>query len=168
MSGWNEMKNNIKSFAQKTAKKTEELADTAVFKVKIGAKENELNNQFKNLGIVVYKKLHTENEEEATALTEKISLYISNIDTLKAELATLKAEYKKHIESTKPQKKVSVSIGNGKSAEPDAEVLDGFNKARAEGDEKFAEASDLADNAAEKSKEAQELANEAQTLADSL
>ena len=105
MSGWNEMKNNIKSFAKSAAKKTEELADTAVFKVKIAAKENELNTQFKNLGIVVYKKLHAENNEDTAILTEKISLYISNIDTLKAELAALKAEYKKHIESTKPQKR---------------------------------------------------------------
>ena len=167
MSGWNEMKNNIKSFAKSAAKKTEELADTAVFKVKIAAKENELNTQFKNLGIVVYKKLHAENNEDTAILTEKISFYISNIDTLKAELAALKAEYKKHIESTKPQKKVSVSVGNGK-AEPDAEVLDSFNKARADGDENFAKASDLADKAAEESKEAKELADEAQSLADSL
>ena len=167
MSSWNEIKGNIQTFAKKTAKKTEELADTAVFKVKIAAKQNELNTQFKNLGIVVYKKLHAENEEDTAALTEKIAVYISNIDKLTVELATLKAEYKKHIESTKPQKAVSVSIGNGK-AEPDAKVLQSFKEAREVGNEEFAEASALANTAAEESKEAQVLADEAQNLADSM
>ena len=167
MSSWNEIKSNIQAIAKKTAKKTEELADTAVFKVKIGAKENELNTQFKNLGIVVYKKLHSENDEDTAALTEKIAVYVSNIDKLSSELNTLKAEYKKHIESTKPQKKVSVSIGNSK-VDPDAEVLENFNKALAESDEEIAKASSLADNAAEESAVAQELSNEAQNLADSI
>ena len=167
MSSWNEIKNNIQTIAKKTAKKTEELADTAVFKVKIGAKENELNTQFKNLGVVVYKKLHAENDEDAAALTEKIAVYVSNIDKLSAELTALKAEYKQHIENTKPKKKVSVSIGNGK-AEPDAEVLKTFNEAREVGNEDFAEASALANTAAEESKEAQALADEAQNLADSM
>ena len=159
MSSWNEIKGNIQTFAKKTAKKTEELADTAVFKVKIATKQNELNTQFKNLGIVVYKKLHAENE--------KIAVYISNIDKLTIELATLKAEYKKHIESTKPKKAVSVSIGNGK-AEPDAKVLQSFNEAREIGNDDFAKASALADTAAEESAVAQALADEAQNLADSM
>ena len=167
MSSWNEIKNNIQTIAKKTAKKTEELADTAVFKVKIATKQNELNTQFKNLGVVVYKKLHAENDEDTAALTEKIAVYVSNIDKLTVELNTLKAEYKQHIENTKPQKKVSVSIGNGK-AEPDAEVLKSFNEAREVGNEDFAEASALANTAAEESKEAQALADKAQNLADSM
>lgn len=167
MSSWNEIKNNIQVIAKKTAKKTEELADTAVFKVKIGAKQNELNTQFKNLGIVTYKKLHSESEDDTAALTEKIAVYVSNIDKLSAELRALKEEYKKHIESTKPKKKVSVSIGNGK-VEPDDELLKAFNEARDAGNEDFAEASALADSAAEESAVAQELANDAQKIAESL
>ena len=167
MSTWENFKNNIGSFAKTAAKKTEELTDTAIFKVKISAKENEISNQYKALGALVYQKLKEEDGNKTAELTEHISECVTKIDALKAALDKLKADYKKHIESTKPQKKVSISVGNGK-AEPDAEVLEGFNKARDVGDESFATASDLADNAAEISAEARKLADEAQNLADSL
>lgn len=167
MSSWENIKSNVTSFAKTAAKKTEQLTDTAIFKVKISAKENEISNQYKALGALVYQKLKEDDSDNAAELTEKISECVTKLDALRAALDKLKAEYKKHIESTKPQKKVSVSVGNGK-AEPDAEVLEGFNKARAEGDENFAVATDLADNAAEISAEAQKLAEDAQAIADSL
>lgn len=167
MNSWENIKNNVTSFAKSAARKTEELTDTAIFKVKISAKENAISNQYRTLGALVYSKLKEDNADKESAITEKISECVTAIDTLKAELASLKAEYKAYLDKTKKKKSVNVSVSKSVTTERDEKIMSEFEKAREDGNAEYvratelqSEATDLVANAQNESNSAMELANE--------
>lgn len=167
MNSWENIKNNLGSFAKSAAKKTEELTDTAIFKVKISAKENEISNQYRTLGALVYNKLKEDDADKAASLTEKISECVNKINALKDQLDTLKADYKAHCEKTQKKKKVNLSVAKSVTTNRDEKVMSEFDKAREDGNAEYikatelqSEATDLVVNAQNESNSAMELANE--------
>lgn len=160
MSSWENIKNNLTSFAKSAAQKTEELTDTAVFKVKISAKENAISNQYKALGALVYNKFKEEDADKAAQITEKISECITTIDALKLQLDELNADYKAHIEKSGKKKSVNLSVAKSVTTERDEQIMSEFDKAREESDAEYIKATEL-------EAEAKELAADAQSQSDS-
>lgn len=167
MNSWENIKNNIGSFAKSAVKKTEELTDTAIFKMKITAKENEISNQYRTLGALVYNKLKEDDADKASAITERISECVTTIDALKAQLDTLKADYKAHCDKTKKKKSVNLNVAKSVTTDRDEKVMSEFDKARENGDAEYikatelqSEATNLVVDAQNKSSSAMDLANE--------
>ena len=77
MSSWNEFCADARRFANKAAKKTEELAHTASLRLKLEGVKNKLSAHFEKLGRLTYKQLKS-GESQA----EKISKVIETIDEL--------------------------------------------------------------------------------------
>ena len=107
MATWNEIKTEVGTFAAKTKRRTEEIADITTMRIKLTAAKNKLDNQFKVLGKLTYNQL--KNDEP---LAEKISDTISAIDKLKADVDTLekKIELAKeaHAEARKKDKQAAI------------------------------------------------------------
>ncbi len=95
MSKWNDFKKSVGYYADKTAKKTRELTDTASIKIKIASKEADRDTEFKNLGRATYAKLKNASGEDAEKLTLEISKSIETLDLIMTELEALRAEEKK-------------------------------------------------------------------------
>lgn len=165
MSSWENIKNNVTSFAKSAAKKTSELTDTAIFKVKISAKENEISNQYKALGALVYNKFKEEDTEKASALTERIAECVTSIDALKVQLDELNADYKEHIDKTKKKKSVNLSVAKSVTTERDEKVMSEFDKAREESNAEYIKATKLEIEAKELAADAQNESNSAMELA---
>ena len=92
MSSWNEFCSDARRFANKAAKKTEDLAHTASLRIKVEGIKNKLSANFEKLGRLTYKQLKS-GESQA----EKISEVLSEID----ELIAKEKEIKKQLEKAK-------------------------------------------------------------------
>ena len=92
MSSWNEFCSDARRFANKAAKKTEDLAHTASLRIKVEGIKNKLSANFEKLGRLTYKQLKS-GESQA----EKISEVLSEID----ELIEKEKEIKKQLEKAK-------------------------------------------------------------------
>ena len=107
MATWNEIKTEVGTFAAKTKRRTEEIADITTMRIKLTAAKNKLDNQFKVLGKLTYNQL--KNDE---ALAEKISDTISAIDKLKADVDTLEQKIEaakaEHAEARKKDKQAAI------------------------------------------------------------
>lgn len=73
----------IKSTADKVAKKSGELVELSKVKLNIGNTKSEINTNFRNLGEMIYSSQKDENDIEH----EKINEIISKIDDLYEKLA---------------------------------------------------------------------------------
>ena len=71
----------------KVADKTEELVESATKSVKVKSLEMRIDEQYENLGRVIYRDLHTDDDLEE----DKLEI-IAAIDALYDELAILKGE----------------------------------------------------------------------------
>ncbi len=87
MTNWEELRSRVGKAANKAAKKTEELADSAAKYVKIKSIESKINSLYEVLGKLTYKQL-----KEGTSQAEKISRVIEEIDSLRAQRKAIKAE----------------------------------------------------------------------------
>lgn len=96
MSTWNEFKESAKTTANKAIKKTGELADTASIHVKIKLSNARLSAAYEKLGKLTYKQLKTE-ESQAEAISE----VIATIDSIRADVKTLKIKLEEIKEARK-------------------------------------------------------------------
>ena len=98
MANWNEIRSDVKVAANKAIKKTGELADTASIHLKIKMAEVRLSAAYEKLGKLTYKQLKTE-----TSQTEAISETIATIDSLRADVKTLKIRLEEIRETNKAE-----------------------------------------------------------------
>ena len=98
MSTWNEFKESAKTTANKAIKKTSELADTASIHVKIKLSNARLSAAYEKLGKLTYKQLKTEESQ-----TEAISEVIVTIDSIRADVKTLKIKLEEMKEAKKAE-----------------------------------------------------------------
>ena len=96
MSTFNRFCNAARRTATKITDRAEELVDSAASAVKIKALEMRIDEQYENLGRVVYRDLHTEESLEE----EKLRI-IATIDALFDRIAELKGEVQETEETTK-------------------------------------------------------------------
>ena len=89
MSTFNRFCNNVKHTFKKISDKTEELFDSAANSVKIKNLEMKIDEQYENLGRIVYRDLHTEEdlEEEKLRVIAAIDALFDRITELKSEPA---------------------------------------------------------------------------------
>ena len=89
MSTFNRFCNNVKHTFKKISDKTEELFDSAANSVKIKNLEMKIDEQYENLGRIVYRYLHTEEdlEEEKLRVIAAIDALFDRITELKSEPA---------------------------------------------------------------------------------
>ena len=95
MSTFNRFCNAARRTAGKITDRAEELVDSAASAVKIKALEMRIDEQYENLGRVVYRDLHTEESLEE----EKLRI-IATIDALFDRIAELKGEVQETEETT--------------------------------------------------------------------
>ena len=101
MADWKKIGKQVGSVANKAARKTEEIADITVKRVKLSALESKLGKQYEKLGRLTYKQLKT-GETQA----DKISAVIPEIDRLRDEVSAMRREIeedKKRREESKKQ-----------------------------------------------------------------
>ncbi len=98
MSSWNELRSDVKDVASKAIKKTGELADTASVHLKIKMAGVRLSAAYEKLGKLTYKQLKTE-ESQAEAISETIAI----IDSLRADVKTLKIKLEEMKEAKKTE-----------------------------------------------------------------
>ena len=86
MSTFNRFCNNVKSTFKKISNKTEELFDSASNTIKIKNLEMKIDEQYENLGRIVYRDLHTEEdlEEEKLRVIAAIDALFDRITELKS------------------------------------------------------------------------------------
>ena len=96
MANWNEIRSDVTKVASKAIKKTGELADTASVHLKIKMAEVRLSAAFEKLGKLTYKQLKTE-----VSQAEAISETMATIDTLRADVKTLKIRLEEMKEAKK-------------------------------------------------------------------
>ena len=94
MSTFNRFCNNVKSTFKKISDKTEELFDSASNTIKIKNLEMKIDEQYENLGRIVYRDLHTEEdlEEEKLRVIAAIDALFDRITELKSA-PTAEAEW---------------------------------------------------------------------------
>ncbi len=80
MANWNEIRTKITDTANKAAKRTGEIADTASKHVKVKMIDAKLSSRYEELGRLTYKQLKTEISQ-----AEKISSVIEAIDKLRED-----------------------------------------------------------------------------------
>ena len=90
MSTFNRFCNNVKSTFKKISDKTEELFDSASNTIKIKNLETKIDEQYENLGRIVYRDLHTDEdlEEEKLRVIAAIDALFDRIAELKTAPAT--------------------------------------------------------------------------------
>ena len=105
MADWKKIRKQVGSAANKAARKTEEIADITVKRVKLASLESKLGKQYEKLGRLTYKQLKT-GETQA----DKISAVSPEIDRLRDEVSSMRhdiEEDKKRREEAKKQAVVS-------------------------------------------------------------
>ena len=95
MSTFNRFCNNVKNTFKKISDKTEELFDSAANSVKIKNLEMKIDEQYENLGRIVYRDLHTDEDLEEEKLRT-----VAAIDALFDRIAELKTAPVKEAEFT--------------------------------------------------------------------
>lgn len=114
MSTFNRFCNNVKSTFKKISDKTEELFDSASNTIKIKNLEMKIDEQYENLGRIVYRDLHTEEDLEE----EKLRV-IAAIDALFDRITELKSAPAAEAECADASK--DAAQGEQPAAEPAAE-----------------------------------------------
>ncbi len=87
MADWNKIKTKIGDAANKAAKKTGELADTASKHVRLKMLDGKISSKYEELGRLTYKQLKNEISQ-----ADKISAVIEAIDSLREQRKALKDE----------------------------------------------------------------------------
>jgi hypothetical protein len=120
MADWKKIKKNISDTASKAAKRTGEIADMTVKRVKLASTEAKLEKLYEKLGRLTYKQL-----KSGEAQTESIAETILGIDRAREEYFARKQELeadKKRKEEAKNQEAAeSVKI---EVITPDRHIVD--------------------------------------------
>ena len=145
MSKWDNLKIKVSEIADKTAKKTRELTDTAALKIKIANKEADRDIEYKKLGKLAYAKLKPLDEIDSEALTAGISEAIAKLDIILEELEALKAEDEARKEAKAAEKAAKKNIDDDE--ELNTKVMEEFNEARKMADVAYEYAKEAADDA---------------------
>ena len=107
MATWNEIRTEVGTFAAKTKRRTEEIADITSMRIKLAALKTKLDSQFKALGKLTYDQLKGED-----SLADKISETVLNIDKLKEDIKALNEKIelakKAHAEARAKDKQAAV------------------------------------------------------------
>lgn len=159
MSKWENFKKNIGKLADKTAKKTRELTDTAALKLKIANKEADRDIEYAKLGKLAYAKLKELEGVDPTELTANISASLEKLDTILAELEALKAEDAERKAAKEAEK--AAKEKDDDDDELNMGVMQEFNEARKVADEAYDEAKEAASEAKEVADEAKEASDAA-------
>ena len=162
MSKWEDFKKSMGELADKTAKKTRELTDTAALKLKIANKEADRDIEYAKLGKLAYAKLKELEGVDPTELTANISASLEKLDTILAELEALKAEDAERKAAKEAEK--AAKEKDDDEDELNMNVMDDFNSARREADEKYEEAKADADEAKAEADEAKKASEEAKDV----
>ena len=165
MSKWDDFKDKVGKFADKTAQKTREITDAAALKLKIANKEADRDQEYKKLGKLAYAKLKNLEGANTEELTEKISEALTNLDRILLELNELKVEEAKkkaEKDAEKEAKKAAKATENNTDEddgndELDMKVMSEFREARKTADEKYEEAKVAVEEAEHTAKEAKNL-----------
>ena len=180
MSKWDNFKKSVSNFADKAAKKTEELTDLASLKIKIANKESARDNEYKALGKLIYEKFKNTDETLDKEMAAGVAEHMKKLDDIFEELKNLNAEYNR-IKKSKENSDKSENSSQAKA--DDTDIMDQFNTAREQGDkdakEADAQAADAKVYAEQMAKEdsvkteqaeesAKQAANDAQKAADDL
>ena len=136
MSKWDNIKKSVSSFADKAAKKTEELTDLASLKIKIANKEAARDNEYKFLGKLIYEKFKNEDETFAQKAASDIAEHIKKLDDISEELNKLHIEY----DNIKKSKDKSDKSQSSQTQDDDPDIMNEFNSAREQGDKDAQEA----------------------------
>ena len=84
MATWNEFCSGVSRIANKTAKKTGELAHSASLHIKLENNKAKLSSAYEKLGRLTYKQLKT-----SVSQAELISEVIATIDTVNADISAI-------------------------------------------------------------------------------
>ena len=180
VSKWDNFKKSVSNFADKAAKKTEELTDLASLKIKIANKESARDNEYKALGKLIYEKFKNTDETLDKEMAAGVAEHMKKLDAISEEAQNLAAEYN-NIKKSKENSDKSENSSQAKA--DDTDIMDQFNTAREQGDkdakEADAQAADAKVYAEQMAKEdsvkteqaeesARQAANDAQQAADDL
>lgn len=120
MADWKKIKKNISDTASKAVKKTGEIADVTVKRVKLASAEAKLEKLYEKLGRLTYKQL-----KSGEAQTERIAETILGIDRAREEYFArkqeLEADKKRREDSKKQQEAENVKI---EIITPDRHIVD--------------------------------------------
>ena len=137
VSKWDNFKKSVSNFADKAAKKTEELTDLASLKIKIANKESARDNEYKALGKLIYEKFKNTDETLDKEMAAGVAEHMKKLDDIFEELKNLNAEYN-NIKKSKENSDKSENSSQTKADDPD--IMDQFNTAREQGDKDAKEA----------------------------
>lgn len=144
MVNWEKIKDDARNLALDAAKKAEAATDLAVFKIKISAKKSLIEEQYKQLGELVYKKIRCSGDgDERKELIKRISECVLKIDAVRGELDELLDEYKQY---KSKNSRVNVSVSSS-DTERDEDIMEEFDAARKEAEENYQAAIALSDDA---------------------
>lgn len=87
MATWNEFCSGVSRIANKTAKKTGEIAHSASLHIKLENHKSKLSSSYEKLGRLTYKQLKT-----AVSQAELISEVIATIDSIRADISAIETE----------------------------------------------------------------------------
>ena len=164
MSKWENFKQKMGDLADKTAKKTRELTDTAALKLKIANKEADRDIEYAKLGKLAYAKLKELEGVDPTELTASISASLEKLDTILAELEALKAEDAERKAAKEAEKAAKEKKDD--EDELDLNVMERFHEARDVADKAYEDAKAEAEEAKAEAEEAKAEAEEAKNKAD--
>lgn len=137
VSKWDNFKKSVSNFADKAAKKTEELTDLASLKIKIANKESARDNEYKALGKLIYEKFKNTDETLDKEMAAGVAEHMKKLDDIFEELKNLNAEYNR-IKKSKENSDKSENSSQAKA--DDTDIMDQFNTAREQGDKDAKEA----------------------------
>ena len=122
MSTFNRFCSSVKNTFKKLSDKTEELFDSAACSVKIKNLEMKIDEQYENLGRIVYRDLHTEEnlEEEKLRVIAAIDALFDRITELKSAPAA-EAEYADAFKDAAQGEQPTEESAAEPAAEPTAE-----------------------------------------------
>ena len=84
MAEWKDIKDTAKRVAKGTARKTEELAQSAKLSLKLTAAKTKRDAAYEKLGRLTYKQL-----KSSVSQAEQISEVIATIDTINADISAI-------------------------------------------------------------------------------
>lgn len=126
MAEWKDIKDTAKRVARGTARKTEELAQSATLNLKLTAAKSKRDAAYEKLGKLTYKQLKSgESQAENIARTvSEIDRILADIDCYKAKIEAAKEEKARIKEIKKQEKKDAQKKADETCAENVKNIID--------------------------------------------
>ena len=126
MAEWKDIKDTAKRVAKGTARKTEELAQSAKLNLKLTAAKTKRDAAYEKLGRLTYKQLksgESQAKDIAKAVCE-IDKALADIECYKAQLEAAKAEKERQKQEKKQAKKDAQQKADDACAEDVKRIID--------------------------------------------